>query len=143
MNAITDDLEARLREGPETGSGVTPALARFRRSAADDQLVDVAYGTVDSPVGELVVAATTTGVVAVAWDEAMLEVVAAKVSPRILELPVRVDDARRQLDEYFAGRRTRFEVPLDLSLSAGFRLQTGAYRTIREARTRVKQRRLG
>jgi len=122
MNATTDDLEARLRGGPSsTGTGAGEALERFRHRATDEDLVDVAYATMDSPVGELVVAATPTGVVSLAWDDAMLELVAAKVSPRILELPARVDEARRQLDEYFAGTRTRFEVAVDLSLSNGFR----------------------
>jgi methylated-DNA-[protein]-cysteine S-methyltransferase len=116
-----DDLEARLR-------AVVPAdhraaVEQFRRAAQHHDLVDVAYATVDSPVGELVVAATPAGVVSLAWDEAMLAVVALRVSPRILELPARLDEVRRQLDEYFAGRRTRFDVPVDLALSTGFRRQ--------------------
>jgi methylated-DNA-[protein]-cysteine S-methyltransferase len=115
------DLEARLRAHAETDPRA--AIDRFRHAAQQDGLVDVAYATVDSPVGELVVAATSVGVVSLAWDERMLDLVAARVSPRILELPVRLDDVRRQLDEYFAGTRTRFDVPLDLALSSGFRRQ--------------------
>ena len=125
MTTTADDLEAQLRTGPPaaTLTDARDAAERFRRAAEQDQLVDVAYATVDSPVGELVVAATPIGVVSLAWDEGMLELVAARVSPRILEAPARVDDVRRQLDEDFAGTRTRFEVPLDLALSVGFRRQ--------------------
>jgi methylated-DNA-[protein]-cysteine S-methyltransferase len=124
MKTPTDELEALLGEGPPssgTGGHLGDALDRFRRAAAEEDLVDVAYATMDSPVGELVVAATPIGVVSLSWDETMLELVAAKVSPRILEVPARVDDARRQLDEYFDGRRRDFEIAVDLSLSAGFR----------------------
>jgi methylated-DNA-[protein]-cysteine S-methyltransferase len=124
MTTTADDLEAQLRIGPPAaGTDAQLATARFRRVADRDQLVDVAYATVDSPVGELVVAATAIGVVSLAWDEGMLDLVAARVSPRILEAPARVDDVRRQLDEYFAGTRTAFDIPLDLALSVGFRRQ--------------------
>jgi methylated-DNA-[protein]-cysteine S-methyltransferase len=98
--------------------------ALVARAAAAD-LLDVAYRTVDSPVGTLLLAATDGGLVRVAFEredfDRVLEAVAAKVSPRILSAPDRLDGVARQLDEYFAGTRRAFELPLDFALSAGFR----------------------
>jgi methylated-DNA-[protein]-cysteine S-methyltransferase len=93
--------------------------------AAEEGLVDVAYATVDSPLGGLTVAATPAGLVRVSYDEfreraAVLEQLAARVSPRVLEAPARLDEIRRELDEYFEGRRTSFGVPIDWSHLAGF-----------------------
>jgi methylated-DNA-[protein]-cysteine S-methyltransferase len=88
-------------------------------------LLDIAYRTLDTPVGTLLVAATLTGLVRVAYEregfEAVLEGLARKVSPRLLEAPKRLDAASRQLEEYFVRRRHRFDVPLDLALLGGFR----------------------
>jgi methylated-DNA-[protein]-cysteine S-methyltransferase len=86
-------------------------------------LLDVAYRTVDSPVGPLLLAATPAGLVRVAYgspDEALTSL-ADKVSPRILHAPGRLDAVARQLDAYFAGTRHTFDVPLDLRLASGFR----------------------
>lgn len=98
---------------------------RLKRDAATDELLDVAYRTVDSPVGTLLLAATTVGLVRVAYDvedhDAVLAKLAAAVSPRLLRAPARLDDAARQLDEYFTKRRTDFEVAVDLRLADGFR----------------------
>lgn len=95
-----------------------------RRAQADD-LLDVAYRTVDSPVGALLLAATDAGLVRVAYEregfEQVLDTVAARVSPRILSAPARLDVVARQLDEYFAGTRRAFDVSLDFAMSAGFR----------------------
>jgi methylated-DNA-[protein]-cysteine S-methyltransferase len=104
-------------------------LARLHRSLAvradADGLLDVAYRTLDSPVGPLLLASTPAGLVRVAFavqdHDAVLTALAAAVSPRVLEAPRRLDDVARQLDEYFAGRRTTFDVPLDLQLLRGFR----------------------
>lgn len=104
-------------------------LARLHRTLAEVAdgagLLDVAYRTVDSPVGPLLVAATPAGVVRVAFavqgHDAALEDLAAVVSPRVLEAPRRLDLVARELDEYFAGRRRAFDVPLDLRLVRGFR----------------------
>src|SRR5919106_228809 len=94
---------------------------RLEHDAATDELLDVAYRTVDSPVGPLLLAATTVGLVRVAYDiedhDAVLAVLADSVSPRVLRAPARLDVAARQLDEYFAKRRTDFEVPVDLRLA--------------------------
>ncbi len=98
------------------------------RLAADAEaagLLDVAYRTLDSPVGTLLLAATPTGLVRVAYAshgiDAVLEGLAAQVSHRILFAPKRLDETASQLGEYFSGHRQRFELPVDLSLSGGFR----------------------
>jgi methylated-DNA-[protein]-cysteine S-methyltransferase len=105
------------------------AIARLheRLSARAEQagLLDVAYRTLDSPIGRLLVAATPKGVVRVAFanegHERVLEELAAELSPRILAAPARLDPAARELDEYFAGARRHFELPLDFALAHGFR----------------------
>jgi methylated-DNA-[protein]-cysteine S-methyltransferase len=107
-----------LQAGLEESSA--EAAARLAARAADERLVKVAYAGYDSPLGRGYVAATPRGVVGVALpgrtEDAFLAELAEGVSPRVLELPERLDEARRELDEYFAGRRTRFELPLDWSL---------------------------
>ncbi|WP_179756877.1 methylated-DNA--[protein]-cysteine S-methyltransferase [Kineococcus aurantiacus] len=93
--------------------------------AAAQGVLDVAYRTLDSPVGSLLLAATGAGVVRVAFErqghDAALDELARRVSPRVLRAPARLDALARQLEEYFAGRRTGFDVPLDLTLASGFR----------------------
>lgn len=100
---------------------------RLAASAASDGILDVAYRTVDSPVGGLLLAATPRGLVRVAFasegHDAVLQRLADRLSPRVLLAPERLDAVARELDEYFAGQRRSFDVPLDLSLSAGFRRQ--------------------
>jgi methylated-DNA-[protein]-cysteine S-methyltransferase len=101
------------------------AAARFAERAEHDDLVQVAYAPYDSPFGPGHVAATRRGIVAIRLprysEDAFLEQLAGGVSPRVLELPARLDDARRELDEYFAGERQSFDLPLDWSLvRAGF-----------------------
>jgi methylated-DNA-[protein]-cysteine S-methyltransferase len=104
-------------------------LARLHReleqAAASEGLLDVAYRTVDSPVGTLLLAATPRGLVRVAYDveghDRVLEILASQLSPRVLRAPGRLDAAARELDEYFGGRRRSFGLPLDMSLSRGFR----------------------
>ena len=92
-------------------------------AAADEDLLDVAWTVVDSPIGPLVVAGTVVGLLTVSFAEpdTTLETIARQVSPRILEHPARLDAARRQLDEYFEDRRHRFELALDRRLSKGLR----------------------
>ena len=93
--------------------------------ADDDGLLDVAYTTVDSPLGPLLVAVTDVGLVRVAFDgenhAAVLAALSERVSRRILRSGRGTDGAARQLDEYFAGRRRSFDVPVDLRLVDGFR----------------------
>ena len=99
--------------------------ARLVRDASAQGLLDVAYRTVDSPVGSLLLARTPAGLVRIAYavqdHDAVLTSLAADVSPRVLEAPGALDDVVRELEEYFAGRRRMFDVPLDLRLVRGFR----------------------
>ncbi|MHA3702594.1 methylated-DNA--[protein]-cysteine S-methyltransferase [Jatrophihabitans sp. YIM 134969] len=99
--------------------------ARLVTAAAEQDLLDLAYRTVDSPLGPLLVAATPAGVVRVAFasegHDDVLTALAAAVSPRVLHAPGRLDAAARELDEYFAGDRHDFDLPLDLRLTRGFR----------------------
>lgn len=98
---------------------------RVVAAAGRDGLLDVAYREVGTPVGTLLLVATEAGLVRVAYAredfDAVLAVVAEKVSPRILRAPARLDEAARQLGEYFDGTRRTFDLPLDHALSAGFR----------------------
>ena len=111
---------------PPPGAGDLDAL-RDRLAAEADaaQLLDLTYRTVDSPLGTLLLVASPDGLVRVAFDcedhEVVLEQLAAAVSPRILASGRRSEDAARQLEEYFEGRRRHFELPLDLRLVSGFR----------------------
>jgi methylated-DNA-[protein]-cysteine S-methyltransferase len=101
------------------------SLQRLVERAAADGLLDVAYANVDSPFGPLLLASTPRGLVRVnlpAYDpEKTLEELAAKVSPRVLEAPAKLDRARRELDLYFAGKLTEFDLPIDWQLTRGFR----------------------
>ena len=119
-------------------------LDRLHRQLVDaattQRMLDVAYMTVDSPLGPLLLAATETGVVRLAYEsedhDKVLQALAVKVSPRVLYAPGRLDEAARQLEGYFTGRRHAFDVPLDLRLSAGFRRQVLDHlRTIGYGRT--------
>ncbi len=116
---------------PPTEEELTALYARLVVQAEDEGLLDVAYRTFDTPVGTLLLAATPTGLVRVAYEregiDAVLLNLAGRISPRILRAPRRLDEAVRQLEDYFAGRRTTFDLQLDLSLSAGFRRSVLAY----------------
>jgi methylated-DNA-[protein]-cysteine S-methyltransferase len=98
---------------------------RLAGSAARDGLLDVAYTTIDTPVGPLLLAATGRGLVRVAYDreghDRVLDDLARRLSPRVLRAPGRLAPAAREIDEYFTGARTAFDLPLDRSLSSGFR----------------------
>ena len=98
---------------------------RLGLAADAEGLLDVAYTTIDSPVGPLLLAATPKGLVRVAYDiedhDRVLDTLAQRLSPRVLRAPKRLDVAARELDEYFSRQRQVFDVPLDLSLSKGFR----------------------
>lgn len=108
--------------GPEAMNALHTRLAAL---AAEHGLVDVAYRTIDTPVGPLLLAATETGLVRVAFEredfDTVLESLAQKISPRVLKAPRRLDTAAAEIDEYFAGHRHVFDVPLDYALSSGFR----------------------
>lgn len=110
---------------PVTEPDLAALHARLAASAEHEGLLDVGYRTVDSPVGPLLLAATATGLVRVAFEregfDHVLETLAIRISPRVLEAPSRLDAVARELEEYFAGSRQSFDVPLDYALSAGFR----------------------
>jgi methylated-DNA-[protein]-cysteine S-methyltransferase len=99
--------------------------ARLADAAAGEGSLDVAYRVLDTPVGPLLIAATPAGLVRVAYaregHDDVLAALADRVSPRVLRAPRRLDDAARQLEDYFAQRRRTFDVPLDLRLAHGFR----------------------
>jgi methylated-DNA-[protein]-cysteine S-methyltransferase len=117
-----NDIEMTLRNAALDLPADTPALSE---RAEAEGLLDVAYTSVDSPLGPLVVAATPKGLVRVSYSEfrgedEVLEELARRVSPRVLEAPARLDPVRRELDEYFEGHRQGFDVPIDWSYLAGF-----------------------
>ncbi len=90
---------------------------RFREAALAEQLADVAYGLLETPVGTLLVAASPGGVCRISFDpepERVEDELARRFGRRVLRAPAAVDRVRRELDEYFAGRRTEFDLPLDL-----------------------------
>ena len=116
------DIEQQLREAARDLPTDVPPLAE---RAAEEGLLDVAYTSVDSPLGPLVVAATPKGLVRVSYaefrgEDDVLEDLARRVSPRVLEAPAKLDPVRRELDEYFDGHREDFDIPIDWSYLAGF-----------------------
>lgn len=126
------------------------AAARLAEAAAREGLLDVAYGFADSPFGRLMVALTPRGLVRLDYPDRdfdqSLEELASEVSPRILEAPAATDEVRRELDEYFDGKRKRFDIRVDLSPVSGFRRKVleetaripfGSVSTYREVATRA------
>jgi methylated-DNA-[protein]-cysteine S-methyltransferase len=107
----------------------TLGLLRDRLATAADAagFLDVSYRHLDSPLGDLLLAATEDGLVRIAYaaedHDSVLDQLGERISPRILRAPARLDKAARQLDDYFAGTRTGFDLPLDLRLTSGFRRQ--------------------
>ena len=126
--ARNDKTETALRSALAETAPDEQALERARAGlvalAEAEGLVEVAYATLDSPYGELFVAATDRGVVKLGLPnlgtDGALEQLAAEISPRVLEAPARLDPARRELDAYFNGELRRFETPVDWRLSRGF-----------------------
>lgn len=114
-----------LRADPVPETVLRGLHRRLEEGAARAGLLDVAFTTVSTPVGVLLLAATEEGLVRVAYaredHDAVLQDLARRISPRVLHAPVRLAPAVRQLEEYFAGTRTGFDLPLDRSLSHGFR----------------------
>jgi methylated-DNA-[protein]-cysteine S-methyltransferase len=124
------DLGERLRRA-DTTEVAALVDAALRRADAEG-LVDVGWVVEDTPIGPLTLAATPAGVVRIEFGggDRVLEELASEVTPRVVRLPGRLDEVRRELDEYFAGRRRRFDVPVDRRLSRGYR------RTVLEALSR-------
>jgi len=115
----------RIEQGFFAGVPEESLRARLAAGAERHGLLDVSYRTIDSPLGPLLLAATGKGLVRVAFSQedhdAVLSRLASDISPRILRTPRRLDKAARELDEYFAGKRRAFTVPVDLQLAHGFR----------------------
>ena len=111
---------------PSDADTLSRLAGRLGLAAEAHGLLDVAYTTIDSPVGTLLLAATPKGLVRVAFavedHDRVLDTLSQRLSPRVLRAPRRLDAAAREIDEYFGGRREAFDLALDLSLSAGFRL---------------------
>jgi methylated-DNA-[protein]-cysteine S-methyltransferase len=125
-----------LRKAARQNSSGAEALQRALIERAEREgLLDIAYTEHDTPVGRLLLAATPRGLVRVTFPveapETVLEQLAERVSPRILESPARLDEVRRELDRYFDGKLQDFDVPLDWQLSRGF------YRKVLRATARI------
>lgn len=131
----TDSTVALLRDGP---AGIARLHGRLAREAEREDLIDVAFRTVESPIGGLLLAATPRGLVYVAFEvedqPAVLEMLARRIGPRVLRAPARADGdgspgpasrvletAAAQVDQYLAGGRRDFTLPLDPALATGFR----------------------
>lgn len=123
QEALARDLLRPLSKVNE--SELERLRARLARGAERDGMLDVAFTTIESPIGRLLLAATPGGLVRVGFEseghDRVLASLAEAVGPRILEAPARLANVAAQLREYFAGERRRFDVPLDFRLSAGFR----------------------
>jgi methylated-DNA-[protein]-cysteine S-methyltransferase len=121
------DIESALRQAGRRSYTSESELAarRLTEHAADGGLADVAYTTIDSPVGPIMLAATRRGLVRISFARSLdtdgfAGELAASISPRVVESAAWFDPIRRELEEYFQGRRTRFDLPLDWSLTGGF-----------------------
>jgi methylated-DNA-[protein]-cysteine S-methyltransferase len=137
------------RPVPPSTTGAAEAAARFAAGAP----ADVHYALIDTPVGRMVAASTARGLARLAYEDfnggldVVLDQLAARLSPRVLEAPARLDDVRRELEEYFEGRRTVFDLPLDLALVRGdfgrrvllaaTRIPFGQVQTYRDVATRA------
>jgi methylated-DNA-[protein]-cysteine S-methyltransferase len=134
----TNTVEAALRRASRPASrgvgrapgereerrDVAEAAARLSRRIAEEGLADVSYASAESPFGTLLLAATRRGLVRLAFPEesldGMLEALARRVSPRIVEARAPLDEVQRELEQYFQGRRRAFDVALDWTLVAPF-----------------------
>jgi methylated-DNA-[protein]-cysteine S-methyltransferase len=123
VTATNERVEHALRRS-QPQSGAEQATRTLRARIAREGLADVSYAPVDSPFGALLAATTKRGLVRLAFPEEdveeVLERLALRVSPRIVEADGQLDETRRELDEYFDGRRQAFELPLDWTLVGPF-----------------------
>ncbi|MEA2495834.1 MAG: methylated-DNA-[protein]-cysteine S-methyltransferase [Thermoleophilaceae bacterium] len=117
-------IESLLR-GDDVAGVAARAAERATAAARALGLGDISYSFEPSPVGELLVAVTPRGLIRIAYNaeevsDHVLEELARRISPRVLEAPSAVDEVRRELDEYFEGKRTSFDLPIDWRLHDGF-----------------------
>jgi methylated-DNA-[protein]-cysteine S-methyltransferase len=124
---MTNDLERALRaaaRGNDDPQLAADAARRVSDRAFREGAADISFAPVESPVGTLLAASTPRGLVTLAYADAgfdpVLERLSVRLSPRIVEAPAALDDVRRELDEYFVGSRTEFDLPLDWSLVSDF-----------------------
>jgi len=133
-----DDFEAELRQGSRQGlaEGSADLARRFAEAAAASGDAEIAYASLDTPFGMTKVAATASGIVSVGLPNHSLddfvERLATVISPRVVEAPSRLDEARRELDEYFRGARRNFDLDLDWTLVPG-----GFYRKVLDATAKL------
>jgi methylated-DNA-[protein]-cysteine S-methyltransferase len=119
-------LEELLRgEGGNLEAAAAAATERALGEARGLGLIDVSYAIEPSPVGDLLVAVTPRGLIRIAYNaeestDAALAELARRISPRVVEAPAALDEVRRELDQYFEGKRTHFEIPIDWRLHDGF-----------------------
>jgi len=120
--ACSDD---RQRGDPEITQRLQLRQRQLADQAATHGLLDVVYRTLETPIGDVLLAATRAGLARVAFavqdHDRVLAELSQHVGPRILRAPRQLDDVAHQIDQYFAGHRRRFQVPLDLQLVHGFR----------------------
>jgi methylated-DNA-[protein]-cysteine S-methyltransferase len=128
--------DLRIRWSAELDAASRRAAASVAARARSSGLVDVGYTTVDTPLGRLLVASTREGLVRLAFpedpEEHVLEELAATLSPRVLESAAMTDPVRRQLEDYFEGRRHGFRTRVDWSLTP-----QGFFRRVLEATARI------
>lgn len=121
---MTDDLRRRLAPPPSADLDLDRFRASLARRAGAAGLLEVAHGTVDSPLGTLTVMVTPRGLVRLSYPgegiDEQLQEIADRVSARILAAPERTDEVRRQLDAYFEHRRQAFDLAIDWRLVRGF-----------------------
>ena len=131
-----DELEAQLRAHGGAGERSADLARRFAEAAAASGEAEVAFATLDTPVGQTSVAATARGIVSVGLPNHRLddfvERLAARISPRVVEAPGKLDEARRELSEFFEGERREFDLALDWALVPG-----GFYRKVLDATARL------
>jgi methylated-DNA-[protein]-cysteine S-methyltransferase len=118
------EIERALKQAATRAHSTQPPMT-LAEHAVERGLLDVAYTILDYPVGPVLIAATRRGLVRISFGRSFdpdrtLEELSVRISPRVLEAPFYFDGVRRELDEYFEGRRTRFDLPLDWTLTGGF-----------------------
>lgn len=124
---MTENLNAAIFDAVPADEATLARLhRRLEHDAGDAGLLDVAYRTLDTAIGRLLLARTPVGLVRVAFlgqagESPELASLAQRISPRVLHAPARLDDAAAEIDEYLRGARTRFDLALDLQLTDGFR----------------------
>jgi len=125
MTTNPDPTEPLQDAFPVASDHLRRLHAKLAAAADAQDILDIAYRTIETPVGSLLLAATERGLVRVAYategHDRVLQDLADRISPRILHHPDRLDAAAQELDEYFEGRRRTFSLPLDRRLSSGFR----------------------